>query len=77
MQAQLFAVSSGKPDVDPHTRSFLQIKTSDYIHGILDLETIMELCQDPLNNWDKHYPVSQFKPCKEFQGLKVNQDANR
>ncbi len=76
MQAQLFAVSSDKPDVDWHTHSFLQVKTSDYVHGILDLETIMELCQDLLNNWDKNYPVSQFKPFKEFQGLKVNQDAN-
>jgi hypothetical protein len=77
MQAQLFAASSDKPDVDWHTCSFLQVKTSDYVHGILDLETIMELCQDLLNNWDEHYPVSQFKPCKEFQGLKLNQDANR
>jgi hypothetical protein len=50
MQAQLFAVSSDKPDMDRHTRSFLQVKMSDYVHGILDLETIMELCQDLLNN---------------------------
>jgi hypothetical protein len=77
MQAQLFAVSSDKPDVDWHTYSFLQVKTSDYVHGILDLLTIIELCQDLLNNWDEHYLVSQFKPCKEFQGLKVNQDANQ
>jgi hypothetical protein len=50
MQAQLFAVFSDKPDVDQHTRSFSQLKTSDYVHGILDLETIMELCQVLLNN---------------------------
>ncbi len=43
MQAQLFAVSSDKPDIDRHTHSFLQVKMSDYVHGILDLKTIMEL----------------------------------
>ena len=37
----------------------------------------MELSQDLLNNWDEHYPLSKFKLCKEFQGLKINPDAIR
>ncbi len=77
MQAQLFAVSSDKPDVNWHTRSSSQVNTSVYVDGILDVLTIKELSQDLLNNGDEHYPQSQFKPCTNFQGLPVNPDANR
>jgi len=41
------------------------------------VSTIKELSQDLLNNWDEHYPLSQFKPCTDFQGLPVNPDAKR
>ena len=77
MQAQLFAVSLDKPDVNWHTRSSSQVNTSVYVDGLLDVLTIKELSQDLLNNGDEHYPQSQFKPCTNFQGLPVNPDANR
>jgi hypothetical protein len=77
VQAQLFAVSSNRPDVNQHTRSSSQVNTSNYLHGSLDVSTNKELSQDLLNNWDEHYLLSQFKPCTDFQGLPVHPDANR
>jgi hypothetical protein len=63
--------------MDWSTHSFFQGNKLDCVDGMLDMSTIRDQSQDLLNNWEKHYPASNFKPCKEFQGVYANQPANQ
>jgi hypothetical protein len=64
MQTQLFAVPSGNQRTDQSTCSLSQVSQLDCVNGMLFMSTIRDLSRDLLNDWDKHYPASNFKSCK-------------
>jgi hypothetical protein len=76
--AQLFCVTSQNHQMDRITRNtFSRGVECDFISGALKKEQLNKLTKQAINNWNRAFPVSQFKPCPHFQYQDVDPESNQ